>query len=76
MLDDERGHHPGDDQRDRTGGVTAMELTEQERNLLLSGLYHLSNAQAQDVENSGPIEDLVEKLGGDPDATFFLLEHG
>ena len=53
-----------------------MELTDQERNLLLSGLYHLSNAQAEDVENAGQIEALVDKLGGDPDATFFLLEHG
>jgi hypothetical protein len=53
-----------------------MELTDQERNLLLSGLYHLSNAETEDAESSDQIEALVDKLGGDPDAQFFLLEHG
>lgn len=56
-------------------GGTAMELTDQERNLLLSGLYHLSNVQDEDPGNVRQIDELVEKLGGDPDAMFFLLEH-
>jgi hypothetical protein len=74
MLVARLGHHRGVIAMHEGG--TAMELTDQERNLLLSGLYHLSNVQDEDPENVRQIDELVEKLGGDPDAMFFLLEHG
>src|SRR4051812_34854502 len=49
-----------------------MELTDDERRLLLAGLYVLSIARvAENDDEREAVEALVLKLGGDPQATYF-----
>ena len=49
-----------------------MDLTDEERSLLLAGLYVLRITDAIDGhEKREAIEALVRRLGGDPHATFF-----
>jgi hypothetical protein len=49
-----------------------MDLTDDERELLLAGLYVLRITDAMDGhEKREAIEKLARRLGGDPDATFF-----
>jgi hypothetical protein len=63
-----------------TGGAVAaqprarMELTDEERDLLLAALFELRITHADDDEKAAQIEALVLKLGGDPDAVFFQPE--
>ena len=49
-----------------------MDLTDDERHLLLAGLFVLSITRAEDNdEEHEAIKALARKLGGDPEATFF-----
>jgi hypothetical protein len=49
-----------------------MDLTHEECNLLLAGLYVLRITDAMDGQGKrDAIETLARRLGGDPDATFF-----
>ena len=49
-----------------------MELTDEERNLLLAGLYVLRITNAADGDEvQEEIEALAQRLGGDTKATFF-----
>jgi hypothetical protein len=49
-----------------------MDLTDDERNLLLSGLYVLRITRAPDGDEARrAIEALARRLGGDPAAIFF-----
>jgi hypothetical protein len=50
----------------------SMHLTDDERHLLLAGLYVLSITRVAENDDDGEaIRALVLKLGGDPDATYF-----
>jgi hypothetical protein len=48
-----------------------VDLSAEERDLLLAGLFELRIAHADDVEQGAEIEALVVKLGGDPDTAMF-----
>jgi len=49
-----------------------MDLTDEERRLLLAGLFVLSITQrADNDEEREAIKALARKLGGDPQATYF-----
>jgi hypothetical protein len=49
-----------------------MDLTDDERHLLLAGLFVLSITHVTDNdEEREAIRTLARKLGGDPEATFF-----
>jgi hypothetical protein len=49
-----------------------MDLTDEERNLLLAGLYVLRITDALDGdEKRQAIDSLAQRLRGDTDATFF-----
>jgi hypothetical protein len=49
-----------------------MDLTDDERQLLLAGLYVLRITDAMDgAEKRDAIETLAQRLGGDTDSTFF-----
>ena len=49
-----------------------MDLTEDERNLILEGLYVLRITRAEDGDEvREAIDALARRLGGDPEATFF-----
>ena len=51
---------------------TRMNLTDDERHLLLAGLFVLTITQAADNdEEREAIRALARKLGGDPEATYF-----
>jgi hypothetical protein len=51
-----------------------MELTHDERDLLLAGLYELSLTHAQDDAKRERIKILVDRLGGDTTALFFAVQ--
>jgi hypothetical protein len=51
--------------------MVAMDLTDDERDLLLAGLFELRITHAEDDEKGAQIEALVVKLGGDPDTALF-----
>ena len=48
-----------------------MDLNDDERGLLLRGLYDLRIMHAEDIEQGERIAALVLRLGGDPDVVFF-----
>ena len=49
-----------------------MDLTDEERDLLLAGLYVLRITDAMDgLEKREAIDTLARRLGGDTDVTFF-----
>jgi hypothetical protein len=48
-----------------------VELSESERDLLLSALFELSITRAKDDERREQAKALARKLGGDPEALFF-----
>jgi hypothetical protein len=48
-----------------------MDLTDNERDLVLAGLFELTITYAEDDEQRQWCKALVERLGGDPDAMFF-----
>ena len=51
---------------------TSMDLTDDERHLLLAGLFVLNITQAADNdEEREAIRALARKLGGNPEATYF-----
>jgi hypothetical protein len=51
-----------------------MDLTDNERDLLLAGLFELTITHAEDDEKRERCKALAEKLGGDADAVFFRAE--
>ena len=51
-----------------------MDLTYDERNLILAGLFELTITYAEDDEKRERCKALAAKLGGDPDAMFFQAE--
>jgi hypothetical protein len=53
-----------------------MEMNDAERELLLRGLFEMVETGGEDPATTARVNELVLKLGGDPDETFFLLEHG
>lgn len=55
----------------RAVGCATVELTGDERNLLLAALFELSIHHADDVERVAQIEALARRLGGDPDTALF-----
>jgi hypothetical protein len=48
-----------------------MQLSEDERLLLLAALFDLHITYAEETEKGARIKTLVVKLGGDPDAALF-----
>jgi hypothetical protein len=48
-----------------------LDVSTDERDLLLAALFHLRIDHAEDNEKGAEIEALVAKLGGDPEAVFF-----
>ena len=48
-----------------------MELTDEELDLVLAGLFELTITYVEDDEKSERCKALARKLGGDPDAMFF-----
>jgi hypothetical protein len=48
-----------------------MDLTDDERDLILRGLFELTITYADDDEKRGRCKTLAAKLGGDPDAMYF-----
>jgi hypothetical protein len=48
-----------------------MDLNDDERALLLAGLFELRITHAEDDEKGAQIRALVVKLGGDPDTALF-----
>jgi hypothetical protein len=48
-----------------------VELTAEERNLLLAALFELSIHHAEDAGKVAQIEALARRLGGDPDTALF-----
>ncbi len=48
-----------------------MDLSDEERALLLAALFELRIKHAEDADKAAQIEGLVPKLGGDPDTAFF-----
>ena len=48
-----------------------MELTNDELDLVLAGLFELTNTYVEDDEKRERCRALARKLGGDPNAMFF-----
>jgi hypothetical protein len=48
-----------------------MELSTEERDMLLAALFALRVSHAEDAQKAAQIEALVVKLGGDPDTALF-----
>ena len=48
-----------------------MDLTNDERDLILAGLFELTITYVEDDEKRQRCKALAAKLGGDPDAMFF-----
>jgi hypothetical protein len=48
-----------------------MDLTDDERDLILAGFFELTITYADDDEQRERCKVLAAKLGGDPDAMFF-----
>ena len=48
-----------------------MDLTDDERDLILAGLFELTITYVEDDENARACKALAERLGGDPDAMFY-----
>jgi hypothetical protein len=53
-----------------------MEINDAERELILRGLFEMAETGGDDPATTQRINELVVKLGGDPNETFFFLEHG
>ena len=51
--------------------LTAVEFTDDQRDLLLAGLFELRITHAEDQDKGAQVEALVVLLGGDPYAVFF-----
>jgi hypothetical protein len=50
-----------------------MDLTDDERDLILAGLFELTITYVEDDEKTRTGQGLVRKLGGDPSAAFFRV---
>jgi hypothetical protein len=48
-----------------------MELTDDERDLILAGLFEMTNTYVEDDEKRERCKAVARKLGGDPSAMFF-----
>ena len=48
-----------------------MDVTDEERDLILAGLFELTITYVEDGEKRERCKALARKLGGDPDAMFF-----
>jgi hypothetical protein len=51
--------------------VPSLDLTNDERDLILAGLFELTITYVEDDDKREQCKALAAKLGGDPDAMFF-----
>jgi hypothetical protein len=51
-----------------------MDLTNDELDLILAGLFELTITYVEDREKRERCKPLVRKLGGDPDVTFYGVD--